>query len=449
MSERIVIIGNGISGITCARHLRKNNASCEIIVISGETDYFFSRTALMYIYMGHMKFEHTKPYEDWFWTKNRIQLKRVWVTKINTDQNELVFDDATTLNYHKLIIASGSTSNKFDWPGQNLAGVQGLYSYQDLQLMEQNTQNIKNAVIVGGGLIGVEMAEMLHSRGIHVTFLIREHTFWGNVLPKADGDFISAHLKNDYGISLKFNTQLQSIIDDGSGKVKAVITNNGEEINCEFVGLAVGVSPNVEFLKSSAIELDKGVLINSRFETNIPNVFAIGDCAQFKSPPKGRKPIEQGWYTGRMMGELLAKNLTTNNSTAYQPGPWFNSAKFFDVEYQTYGEVKPNLPEQKQAFIWQDLENRRMLHFRFNTVDEVLIGVNAFGIRLRHEVFDAWLRQQKTIDEVLTKLADANFDPEFYKTFEQEVIGEYNKQFGKKLKVKTKSWKRILNPFSA
>ena len=74
--ETVIIIGNGISGITAARHIRKKSDK-RIIVISAETDHFFSRTALMYVYMGHMEFEHIKPYEDWFWSKNRIELMRV------------------------------------------------------------------------------------------------------------------------------------------------------------------------------------------------------------------------------------------------------------------------------------------------------------------------------------------------------------------------------------
>jgi NADH dehydrogenase FAD-containing subunit len=80
--QNIVIIGNGIAGITAARHIRKLS-DYKITVISGETDHFFSRTALMYIYMGHMKYENTKPYEDWFWKKNRIDLKRAWVKEID------------------------------------------------------------------------------------------------------------------------------------------------------------------------------------------------------------------------------------------------------------------------------------------------------------------------------------------------------------------------------
>ena len=130
--EHIVIIGNGISGVTAARHIRKNSDK-EITIVSAEAEYFFSRTALMYVYMGHLKFEHTQPYESWFWKKNRINLKKGFVSKVNSDVNELEFSNGEKLNYDKLIIATGSKPNKFGWPGQDLNGVFGMYHKQDLE----------------------------------------------------------------------------------------------------------------------------------------------------------------------------------------------------------------------------------------------------------------------------------------------------------------------------
>ena len=135
----VVILGNGITGITCARHIRKKSDH-RITVISAETDYFYSRTALMYIYMGHMKYEHTKPYEDSFWKKNRIDLVRAWIEKIDTGSKKLIAADGREYPYDKLVLATGSASNKFGWPGQDLPGVQGLYSYQDLEALQANTQ---------------------------------------------------------------------------------------------------------------------------------------------------------------------------------------------------------------------------------------------------------------------------------------------------------------------
>ncbi|MFT5802108.1 MAG: NADPH-dependent 2,4-dienoyl-CoA reductase/sulfur reductase-like enzyme, partial [Nonlabens sp.] len=168
----IAIIGNGISGITAARFLRKLSDH-KITVISAESDYFFSRTALMYIYMGHMRLQDTQPYEDWFWEKNRIDLKRGYVETVDPQNKTLSFKDGEQLSYDKLIIASGSESNKFGWPGQDLDGVHGMYTLQDLEAMERHSTGLKRAVIVGGGLIGIEMAEMFHSRHIPVTFLVR------------------------------------------------------------------------------------------------------------------------------------------------------------------------------------------------------------------------------------------------------------------------------------
>ena len=102
--KSVVIIGNGISGITAARHIRKNSDYL-ITVVSDETPYFFSRTALMYVYMGHLRFEHTQPYETTFWKKNRIDLVQKRVCKIRVEKKCLVFEDQSELGYDVLIIA--------------------------------------------------------------------------------------------------------------------------------------------------------------------------------------------------------------------------------------------------------------------------------------------------------------------------------------------------------
>ena len=439
--KHIVIIGNGIAGITAARHIRKKSSHV-ITVISAETDHFFSRTALMYIYMGYMKYEHTKPYEDWFWKKNRINLKRAYVQSVNTSKKLLELAGGSEMTYDTLIIASGSSPNKFDWPGQGLEGVQGLYSYQDLELMEKNTQKISRAVIVGGGLIGIEMAEMLLSRKIPVTFLVRENSFWDNVLPLEESNIVNRHIR-EHHVDLRLSTELKEIVPDENGRVKAVVTGKGERIACEFVGLTVGVSPNVGFLKGSGIEMQRGVLVDPYLQTNVDEIYAIGDCAEFRQALPNRRPIEQVWYTGRMMGETVAETICTKK-TAYQPGNWFNSAKFFDIEYQTYGWVWPTLKENEANFYWEHEGGKKCLRFVFDRSSKVLLGVNSFGIRLRHTVIDRWLNAEKTVQHVLVHLRDANFDPEFYKQYEQTIISQFNKVYGTSLKPKKKSWMRIL-----
>ncbi|EAQ42464.1 NAD(P)/FAD-dependent oxidoreductase [Polaribacter sp. MED152] len=446
--EHIVIIGNGISGVTAARHIRKNSDK-QITIVSAETKYFFSRTALMYIYMGHMKFEHTQPYENWFWDKNNINLKEGYVSKINTATKELSFKDGSALTYDKLIIATGSKPNKFGWPGQDLKGVLGMYHKQDLENLEliaPNNDVCKRAVIVGGGLIGIELAEMLRSRDIPVTFLVRESSFWNGVLPAQESEMINKHIK-EHHIDLRLSTNLKKIKSDENGRVKSIIIEEtSEEIACNVVGLTAGVTPNIDFLEGSGIKTKKGVLVNRMLETNTKDVYAIGDCAEQHEAIGLRRNIEAVWYTGRMMGEALAQTIC-GNSTEYKPGHWFNSAKFLDIEYQTYGWVfsERNKKDYESYFQWKHPSKDICITISYHKKTQQFLGINTFGIRMRHEKFDQWLTEKQSIQHVLKYLKDANFDPEFYSLYEKDIVAKFNSEHNTQIKVQDKSWKRIFS----
>lgn len=441
--KHIVIIGNGIAGVTAARHIRKNSDH-DITLISAESQHFWSRTALMYIYMGHMKYHHTKPYEDWFWKKNRINLIYDYVKSIETDHKQLVLASSDILRYDVLIIATGAKPNKFGWPGQDLRGVTGMVSLQDLERIEKYTHGISRGVVVGGGLIGVELAEMLRSRDIPVTFLVREEQFWNNVLPEQEASMISRHIR-EHHVDLRLKTELKEILSDEQGRVRTVVTMSGEEIACGFVGLTAGVHPNIDIVKDTAIETNRGVLVNEFLETNIPDVYAIGDCAERREALPGRAPIEQVWYTGRMMGETVAQTVC-GRKISYRPGPWFNSAKFFDIEYQTYGNVKPQLRDNEAEFYWEHSSGKLAMHFVFDKNGETFLGINTFGIRLKHECFDQWLKEKVSIGYILSHLREANFDPEFFEPHESSIIKGFSDQYPG-IEVTQKQRRKVLGIF--
>jgi NAD(P)H-nitrite reductase large subunit len=416
--EHIVIVGNGVAGITAARHIRKMSER-RITVISAESDHFYSRTALMYIYMGHMTYQNTKPYEDWFWEKNRIELVRGYVEMVDTEAKTLLLAGGERIRYDRLIIATGSQPNRFGWPGEALDGVQGFYSLQDLEAMERNTRGIERGVIVGGGLIGIEVAEMLRSRRIPVTFLVREQNYWDNVLPIEEARMINRHVRK-HGVDLRIETELAEILPDENGRVRAVVTSQREEIPCGFVALTAGVSPNIDLARRSGVETSRGVLVNEYFETSVPDVYAAGDCAEFRSPRPGDPAIEQLWYTGRMHGESLARIICAERRP-YDRGIWFNSAKFFDIEYQTYGRVGNVLAEDEATLYWEHPDGRRAIRINYARDDHRVLGFNLMGIRYRQAVCERWIREGRTIEHVLENLGAANFDPEFFPRFEAGV----------------------------
>ena len=417
----VVIIGNGITGATAALELRKLDANCRITMISGESKYHFSRPALMYIFMGHMSYQDTKPYEDHIWSDNRIDLVRDWVTDIDTAGRQLTLHKGGPLAYDRLLIATGARSNKFGWPGQDLPGVQGLYDLQDLKSLYDNVRTTRNAVIVGGGLIGIELAEMLHSRGLPVTFLVRESSYWNNVLPNEESAMVT-RLIREAGFGLKLETGLKEIEGDGSGRVGAVVTDKDERIECQLVGLTAGVSPNIELVKDhAAIETGRGILVDRSFATSAPDVYAAGDCAEIVTEGDGRNLLQQVWYTGKMQARIAAHVLAGQQAT-YDPGIWYNSAKFLDLEYHTYGQVNLCVPDEHNLY-W---EHASGLHsVRIVYLPDRVIGINTMGVRFRHRVCEAWIAEQRPLEHVLEHLAEANFDPELFRRFEADVTVQF------------------------
>lgn len=431
---KVVIIGNGIAGSTAARFIRKQSDH-SILMISEESEYFFSRTALMYVYMGHLQAKDLYPYEASFWSKNKIDLLHARVVELDVVKKRIKTHTGQAYDYDALLIATGSIPNMQNWEGLQLGGVRGLYHWQDLQYISANSEGLRRAVIVGGGLIGVELAEMFHSRQIPVTMLIRESSYWGNVLPKEESVLVSNHLRA-HQIDCKYNTNLQAILPDESGHCAAVRTDHGEEIATEFVGLTLGVRPNIDFFRSTELAINKGILVDAYLRTSISDVYAIGDCAELKYPPEGRKSIEAIWYSGRKMGETVASTIT-GQPTEYQPGIWFNSAKFFDLEYQVYGTIDPQLPEEVDTLFWSDGQ-RRSIRINFRKENRSVIGFNLIGVRYRQEVCEQWIKQGTDLEQVLEQLALANFDPEFTPEVESGLLAQYNERFNKQIRLKSK-----------
>jgi len=305
--------------------------------------------------------------------------------------------------------------------------VGSLYHLQDLQQLERWTPDIRRAVIVGGGLIGVELAEMLHSRNIQVTFLVRESHFWNIALSNPEARLIDQHIRK-HGVDLRLNTELQAILDNGNGRVAAVRTSHGEIIDCDYVGITIGVRPNVDWLKNSPLHIDQGIVVNELLQTNIEDVYAIGDCAQLKSAAPYRKPIEPVWYTAREMGRCVAATIT-DKPTPYRQGLWYNSAKFFNIEYQTYGYVPPHPDPDTLDYLWQDPQRCRSLRFHFRKDNHAILGINALGLRLRQAQCLHWIRQATPLPNVISQLQRAAFDPEGDTSYIHTIQQHFHAQF--------------------
>jgi NADPH-dependent 2,4-dienoyl-CoA reductase/sulfur reductase-like enzyme len=386
---------------------------------------FFSRPALMYVFMGKMRFKDILPFPSDYWVKNKIKKVYGAVKEIDAENQTIVLDNGNVLSYDKLVLALGSQPKSLGLGEFNLEGIQGFYSLQDVEKLQDSANKVKHASIIGGGLIGVELAEMFVSRGISFTFWVREKWFGSNFLPQEEAKIVTNHLTSK-NINIKFEREIIGFEADDSNMVKSVESQSGEKVDSDLVCVCIGVEPKVDWLKSTDVQTRAGVLVNAYLQTNIPSIYAVGDCVECINPVHGRKSIETLWYTGRLMGEYLGKNILQVNPQPYEPGIYFNSAKFFDLEYQVYGDVPTSFSDSYGTVFWKHPTKDKSIRLVFNATNDEFIGCCVLGIRFRQEVCEKWIKEKWKISEVLPLLSEANFDSEFSTRYERELLNIYN-----------------------
>jgi NADPH-dependent 2,4-dienoyl-CoA reductase/sulfur reductase-like enzyme len=408
---KIVIVGNGVAGISCALVARQREPEAEITVVSGETDFFFSRTALMYAYMDMMPRQNLEPYERGAYARQRIQLVRDWVVDLDAGARRLTLERGGSLAYDRLVFAVGASPNMFGWEGadQIKEGKVHFVSMQDLDACERLTPSTREAVVVGGGLIGIELVESLLHHKVKTSFLIREPYYWPVALGQEEADFVAAHLRA-HGVDLRLGDEMQRIEVDARGRVSGVVTKQGASLPCQLLGIAVGVKPNVERLKKfkDCPQLGRGIVVNEQLETSLPGVFACGDCAEIH--PEGGRPYgELIWYSAKRQGELVGRNLF-GDGVRYKPPTFFNSSKFFEIEYTTVGEVM-SLPDGTPT-LYGKMPGKD-ISVRIVHDGEKVLGFNLLGSRWNHEILERWVEERRSPEFVRSRLRAAQYDVEF------------------------------------
>ncbi|MDE3136244.1 MAG: NAD(P)/FAD-dependent oxidoreductase [Acidobacteriota bacterium] len=407
---RYVIIGNGVAGTTAALTLRAREPEAEITMISGESDYFFSRTALMYAYMDRMTLRDLEPHERKVFAKQRIDLVRDWVVDLDATERTLRLKSGKTIAYERLLLATGSLGTRLDWPGLQSAkeGVVHFVTLDDLAQCERVTPSTSEAVVVGGGLIGVELVECLAFHGKKVTYLVRSPWYWPGALAMEESEIITEHIRR-HGVDLRGTEEVDEVLLGADGRVRGVRAKSGAEFGCQMLGIAIGVSPAVDWLRTvkTPPKIERGIRVSPSFETSLPAVWAAGDCAEFAQD--GEWVVEQIWYSAKRQGELAARAML-GDRVRYEPPIFYNSAKFFEIEYTSTGSIgKP--PEGSRTFFCRIPGKEASV--RIVEQNGAVVGVNMLGARWDHTFFERWITERRSMDYVVNHLREAQFDVEF------------------------------------
>ena len=404
-----VIIGNGAAGFTAALTIRERERSAQITMISGESDYFFSRTALMYAYMDRMTLRDLEPFERNLYDKQKLKRVRGWVTGLDAATRALTLDSGQTLQYDALLLATGSRPNQLTVPGAESIkeGLVNFVTLQDLANCEKWTKLGGKAAVIGGGLIGIELVECLTHHGMQVDFFVREPWYWPAALDKEEAAMVTAHIRH-HGVTVHLEETVTEIKSGAIGKLSGITGSSGKEYPLDLLGVAIGVHPATEWLKQvkTPPATNRGILTNPAFRTSLPSVWAAGDCAEIELPG-GKTLIEQIWYSAKRQGELAAKSML-GDPVAYQPPIFYNSSKFFEIEYTTVGQ--PNTPDV-ESFYHRFANNEASI--RITWLNDAVTGFNMLGSRWNNEFFERWITERRTPQYVMDHLPEAQFDGEF------------------------------------
>jgi NAD(P)H-nitrite reductase large subunit len=407
------IIGNGVAGVHAALEIRRRDADAEITLISAESDYHYSRTALMWGYTGQLTLRDMEPYERWFWKENRFQLVRDLVERLDETAQSLHMKSGKELKYDRLLLAVGAQANLFNWPGQELDGVSTFTTLQDLERMIAMRDRIKSAVVVGGGLIGIELVEIMLHFGVKTTYLVREPWYWKIVLSEAEAKHVH-RLIGEHGGRIKCEDEIGEI--KGNGRVGSVVTRAGEEIACDFVGIAVGVHPNLELC--AGLETGRGIMVDPSMRTSAPNVWSAGDCAEIRYPD--RTVIEQLWYTGIHQGRAAGRSML-GDDVRYERGIWYNAAQFLCDDYLNVGQMKSFRPTAEESMVSGKFNNDRDWMARIAHENDEVVGFSMLGPRWDAKVLMQWIEERRPPKWCFARLSDAEFNEEFLNASFREV----------------------------
>ncbi|ELC8441677.1 NAD(P)/FAD-dependent oxidoreductase [Clostridium perfringens] len=300
---RYVVVGASAAGISGAKTLREIDKDAEIILISKDENVY-SRCILHHYISGHRDVEALDFTERNFFEKYNIEWKKgLEVTSIDPMAHVLTLSNGEEVKFDKVLLATGASA--FIPPIENLRGannVVGLRNLDDAIKIKEEAEKVKNVVVLGAGLVGIDAIAGLVGKGLNVTLV----EMGDRVLPIQLDKYASSKYEERFqeaGVSLKLGVRAEKVIVDENNNPKALLINTGEEIPCELIIVATGVRSNVAFLKDSGVEIDKfGLIINEKGETNTRDVYGAGDIT-------GRNPI---WPTAVKEGIIAANNMTGN-----------------------------------------------------------------------------------------------------------------------------------------
>jgi NADPH-dependent 2,4-dienoyl-CoA reductase/sulfur reductase-like enzyme/ferredoxin len=397
--ERVVVIGNGIAGVTAADHVRRRHPGAEIHLIAREKHHLYNRMGIERLIYGRSAMAGLYLQEEqWYEDLQITTWLNTRVVRIDRAARQVILGTGETVPYDRLILATGSSAMVPPIEGFGLPGAVVMREADDALAIRAFAQEhaCPNAIVAGGGLLGLEAAYALHKLGTKVAVLERSEWLLRRQLDQRGAAFLQEYLE---GLGLAVITRAETAAVQGEARVQRVVLKDGRTLPCDIFLVAAGITPNVELARDAGLEVKRGVVVDDALRTSDPAIYAAGDVAEHRGTVHGL------WPAASEQAQIAAAN-ALGDRKLYEPAPSATMLKVVGVELTSIGRIEP--AEGDTVIALEETEAHR--YRKLVIADGQLVGAILFGHPLLSPAVTSAVKKNADVSGCLDALRAGNWE---------------------------------------
>jgi len=405
MDTSYLIVGDGIAGSSAAETLREEDPEADVTVVTDEGEALYNRILIKEFAKGKLPEAPISIHEPEWYDERDIDLRlNTYVTDVDADAHEVHTHEGDTLDYDKLLIATGGTPAQLPVENSDAEGVHHFWTFQDARKIREHAAEADTGIVVGAGLLGIDLAAVCGAQDIDAHYLMRGDRWWRYAL-SSDGAEIIHDALEELGVTPVFDSGVDHFEVDDDGHVTGAVDPNGEHYDGEFVGAAIGLDFNTEWLAGTDVECDDGVVVDEYMQTGVEDVYAAGDITQFYDVIVGTRTQNGAWGSAKEQGAVAAENMAADaEKTEFRWVPSY-SITHFDFPFLSFGH--PTLGEDTAERSYGEGEWRSLTFYEGQLVGGVLIGDLS-----QQSTYKQLIREQRQVADQTDVLLEKNVDPD-------------------------------------
>lgn len=396
----IVIIGNSAAGLSALQAFRKHDSESSVVIISKEGFLPYSRVLLPYVLRKKLSYENMTIRSEDYFEKHNASCVTGTVTSIDTKNKKVILDDGSNYSYDKVLIATGSYAVMPPIPGIKDENICNMWTKSDVDKLLPCFDKCKRVAVIGSGFVALQAAWAARFRGLDVTVIELMDRIMPSVLDEKGAQVLTQKIA-EKGVNLSTNTLTQRIekLDDGTYKL---ILKDKEPVYADFIIVGTGVRPNVSFLENSGIVVERGIPVNSLMQTNVPDVYAVGDVAAGPTVFGDEHLIHALWPTAIEMGKIAGMNMS-GVEMHYEGSLNMNVTQMYDVTVASMGKFSDKDIDEARYFDERDGKGYLKVCYK----DNLLVGACLVGSSDAVELFGKLrplIRKKQPVDCAIENL---------------------------------------------